>query len=245
MQSIRTDSHKAWFILVWAACSLLVIAAALSAQPTTAPAATPASADDTEAKYTADITNRAAKIVDALALNDAAVAERTQKTIVGFYRTLRDWHDTHGAARKVLAKDTTDEGKAKLKEVNDSLAKVRADFLAQLATDGLNTDQIEKVKDGLTYNVRPNTYAVYLDQLPSLKDEEKAQIMAYLTEARDLAISEGSANDKHGVFGKYKGRINNYISKQGYDMKAEQAAWRERDARRKAGTTKPASQPSN
>jgi len=29
----------------------------------------------------------------------------------------------------------------------------------------------------------------------------------------------GSSEEKHAEFGKYKGRINNYLSKAGYDMK--------------------------
>jgi hypothetical protein len=30
------------------------------------------------------------------------------------------------------------------------------------------------------------------------------------------------------VFGKYKGRINNYLVKRGYDLKAEREAWYKR-----------------
>ena len=40
----------------------------------------------------------------------------------------------------------------------------------------------------------------------SLSDEEKKQIMAWLIEARELAIDAESSNKKHEVFGKYKGR---------------------------------------
>lgn len=200
---------------------------------------------DAEAKYTADITARAAKIVDGLSLSEAAVADRATSTLVKFYRTLRDWHDAHGAERKSLAKENTDEAKAKLQSLADDLAKVRADFVAQLATDGLTDEQIVKVKDGLTYNVRNVTYDAYCDQVLTLTDEEKAQIMTWLTEARDLAISEGSSNEKHGVFGKYKGRINNYLSKRGYNMKAEEAAWRERLKQRRAAASQPTTKPAN
>jgi nucleotide-binding universal stress UspA family protein len=215
------------------------VAPVVHAQPA-APAA-----EDAEAKYTADITTRAAKIVDGLSLTDAAVADRAKATLVKFYRTLRDWHDAHGADRKSLAKESTDDAKAKLQSLNDDLANVRADFAAQLASDGLTEEQIVKVKDGLTYNVRNVTYDAYCDQVLKLTDEEKAQIMTWLTEARDLAISEGSSNDKHAVFGKYKGRINNYLSKRGYDMKAEENAWRERLKQRRAAASQPATKPSN
>ena len=45
--------------------------------------------------------------------------------------------------------------------------------------------------------------------LIKLTDEEKQQIMAWLKEARELAIDAESSKKKHEVFGKYKGRINN------------------------------------
>ena len=41
-------------------------------------------------------------------------------------------------------------------------------------------------------------------------------------------MDEGSSEKKHGVFGKYKGKINNYLSAAGYDMKKESKAWQER-----------------
>lgn len=223
-----------------ASASFHVIAPTVRAEATTQPVDA-----EKEAKYTADITARAAKIVDGLVLSDGAVADRAKVSLVSFYRTLRDWHDAHGADRKALAKEGTDEAKAKLQALNDGLATARETFVAQLASDGLTEEQIVKVKDGLTYNVRNVTYDAYCDQVLKLTDEEKTQIMAWLTEARDLAISEGSSNEKHGVFGKYKGRINNYLSKRGYNMKAEEAAWRERLKQRRAAASQPASQPSN
>jgi hypothetical protein len=50
----------------------------------------------------------------------------------------------------------------------------------------------------------------------------------WLVEARELAMDEGSSEKKHAVFGKYKGRINNYLSAEGYDMKKEGEDWGKR-----------------
>lgn len=61
-----------------------------------------------------------------------------------------------------------------------------------------------------------------------LKEEEKAQIMAWLVEAREFAMDAENSNKKHAAFGKYKGRINNYLSKRGYDLVKERKAWYER-----------------
>ena len=53
---------------------------------------------------------------------------------------------------------------------------------------------------------------IQLDMIPTLKEEEKAQIYAWLVEAREYAMDAESSKKKHEAFGKYKGRINNYKS---------------------------------
>jgi virulence-associated protein VapD len=100
-------------------------------------------------------------------------------------------------------------------------------FIAQLSLY-LNDSQIETVKDVLTYNVVKVTYDAQCDMIPTLKTEEKAQILAWLKEAREYAIDAESSNKKHETFGKYKGRINNYLSKRGYDLTKEREEWAKR-----------------
>jgi hypothetical protein len=80
----------------------------------------------------------------------------------------------------------------------------------------------------MTYSVFPKTYAAYVDMIPSLKQEQKDKIYNWLKEARELAMDEGSSERKHAVFGKYKGRINNYLSAEGYDVKKEGEEWQKR-----------------
>ena len=92
----------------------------------------------------------------------------------------------------------------------------------------LDDAQIELVKDGITMGVVPKTYDATLDMIPSLTEEEKAQIMAWLKEARELALDAESSKKKHEAFGKYKGRINNYLVKRGYDLKKERDEWYKR-----------------
>jgi hypothetical protein len=80
----------------------------------------------------------------------------------------------------------------------------------------------------MTYGVVPKTYQAHLDMIPSLTDFEKAQILAWLKEAREFAMDAENSNAKHGWFGKYKGRINNWLSKRGYDLVKEREAWYKR-----------------
>lgn len=61
----------------------------------------------------------------------------------------------------------------------------------------LNQNQIEAVKDGLTYGVLMVTYNATLDMIPTLKVEEKKQIYVWLVEARELAMDAESSNKKH------------------------------------------------
>jgi hypothetical protein len=41
-------------------------------------------------------------------------------------------------------------------------------------------------------------------------------------------MDAGSSDEKHKWFGKYKGRINNYLSSRGYDLKKRSKEWEER-----------------
>ena len=80
----------------------------------------------------------------------------------------------------------------------------------------------------MTYGVLPITYKGYQAMLPALTTEQKATILAMLTEAREKAMDAGSSDEKHKWFGKYKGRINNYLAAQGYDLKKASKEWQAR-----------------
>lgn len=194
-----------------------------------------------DAAYVEMILARSQKIVDGLGLTDAKQAEEVRNVIANRYFELNDIYEARDR-RLAAVKEQGLEGEAK--RAATELAALEADsrlyrshfaFPATLAIY-LTPAQVEAVKNGMTYGVLEKTYAATLDMIPSLTDEEKAQIRAWLTEARDLAIDAESSNKKHGVFGKYKGRINNYLAKRGYDLTAERAAWYKRiEARKQAG----------
>jgi hypothetical protein len=72
----------------------------------------------------------------------------------------------------------------------------------------------------MTYNKVEFTYKGYLQQLDGkLNDEQKAKILDLLKEARELAMDGVSAEEKTAIFGKYKGKINNYLASQGVSAK--------------------------
>ncbi|GAB3325048.1 DUF3826 domain-containing protein [Larkinella ripae] len=184
--------------------------------------------------YSKTVNERAAKIVATLGLADSVKAVRVQGKIAQQYRSLNTIHEARKEALKTL-KETADtnaleSGKSRLDaQMAEALKKLHADYLLALQDD-LTAVQIDQVKDGMTYGVLPVTLKGYQAMLPDLTSDQKEQIRAYLTEARERAMDEGTANEKHAVFGKYKGRINNYLSAAGIDMKKASKAWEARIA---------------
>lgn len=193
-----------------------------------------------EEEYTKVLTQRAEKIVNTLDIKDKTVYDAVTQVIVTQYKGLGELHDKLDAdiknAKQNIADKTAKENaiKALDTELNSNLYNLHCTYIGALSAY-LTNDQIERVKDGMTYGVVQVTYTSYLDMIPSLKPEEKRQLYAWLVEAREHAMSAASSKEKHEWFGKYKGRFNNYLSKQGYDIQKERKAWEER-IKAKGGT---------
>lgn len=177
---------------------------------------------------------RSEKIIAALALTSADQHARLRDLVAQNYANLAAVHAARDAA--IDAAKASGSGEAAIEAARDHAASRQAGlhyaFLARLSVE-LTPDQVEQIKDGLTYGVVPKTFRVYREMLPDLSAEEASQILAWLIEAREHAMDAGSSKEKHAWFGKYKGRINNYLSKAGYDMKQ---AERDMFARQKAAT---------
>lgn len=183
--------------------------------------------------YVKTIVGRSQKIVDKLGLTDASAAQNVLHIIANRYFELNDIYGKRDAeVSKVKASGMTGEAKqTALKHANaeKDAALYRSHFAFPAALSlYLNDKQVEAVKDGMTYGVVMVTYTATLEMIPSLKEEEKAQIYAWLVEAREFAMDAENSNKKHEAFGKYKGRINNYLSKRGYDLTKERKAWMKR-----------------
>lgn len=183
--------------------------------------------------YVKTIVGRSQKIVDKLGLTDASAAQNVLHIIANRYFELNDIYGKRDAeVSKVKVSGMTGEAKqTALKHANaeKDAALYRSHFAFPAALSlYLNDKQVEAVKDGMTYGVVMVTYTATLEMIPSLKEEEKAQIYAWLVEAREFAMDAENSNKKHEAFGKYKGRINNYLSKRGYDLTKERKAWMKR-----------------
>jgi Protein of unknown function (DUF3826) len=191
------------------------------------------------------VTNeRATKIVAKLALGNAEKEKAVTDIIAQQFRDLSEIQDGRDAEIKKIKEDTSlskekqNEKIDKLKvKADQSIEKLHKAYLKKLGKQ-LSEDKITEVKDGMTYGVLPITYAGYQDMLPALTKEQKEYIYNALVEAREHAMDGGSSKEKHGWFGKYKGRINNYLSKQGYDLNKESADWHKRVEEREKAKAK-------
>ena len=184
--------------------------------------------------YTKMITERSAKIVTNIGITDAKKTEKVTGIIRDQYSALNDIY----AARDIRVKEIKEKNKENKVErdsalakdariVETSLAKLHKKYISKLSAQ-LTNEQVELVKNGMTYNVLPITYKAYQEEILTLTDDQKKQILTWLTEAREHAMDAESSDKKHAWFGKYKGRINNYLSAAGYDLKKEGAEWEKR-----------------
>lgn len=197
---------------------ICLLAAGIFAAVAYSSSAQNAQTSDAEAKYTRAIEGRAAEVVKVLALADTNQTARVHATIVSQYRALRAWHDEFDPQLKAAKGDT--HATATIKA---SLNKLHAEFLARLAAD-LTPAQIEQVKDKMTYGKVQFTFKGYLVEYPDLTEAQKAEVLRLLQEAREEAMDGGSSEEKSAIFNRYKGKINNYLSKQGVVPARKKAA---------------------
>jgi len=165
-------------------------------------------------QYVETIKGRAQKIVDGLNLTDAQKAENVRNIIANRYFLLNDIHG------KYDAKTQQDALQAELYKHHFELQSALALYL--------NDEQIDAVKDGMTYGRLKRDYNAQLEMIPTLTEEEKAQVLIWLKEAREYAMDGSDSKQKHFWFDKYRGRTNNWLSARGYDLKKERENWQKR-----------------
>jgi len=174
-----------------------------------------------EVAYVENITKRAQKIVDGLGLNDAQKEENVRNIIANRYFLLNEIHSKYD-------KKTQEDA------LYADLYKHHFELVSALALY-LTDEQIDAVKDGLTFGRLKRDYQATQDMIPTLKEEEKAQVLIWLKEAREYAMDAADSKGKHFWFDKYRGRTNNWLSSRGYDLKKERDNWMKRieDAKKK------------
>jgi uncharacterized protein YeeX (DUF496 family) len=186
-----------------------------------------------DANYIKVITERSAKIVNTLSIKDSTTYNQVVSILVQQYNGINNIHEETKLALAAIKQQsiTAQESALQVQKQEEKkaaqLQQLHSSFLAGLQKV-ISEEQIELVKNGMTYNVLNVTYTAYVDMIPTLKEDQKKKIYEWLIEARELAMDGESSDKKHAIFGKYKGRINNYLSAAGYDLTKEREEWQKR-----------------
>lgn len=208
-----------------------MILAAVAAFVVTAAGAVELNSKGRNPEYVASIVKRAQKCTDALGITGTDKGKQVLNIVANRYFALNDIYAERDSVKNLAKQKQGDEKKMLMEAAeakkDSKLYRSHFGFDADLSIY-LTAEEIVTVKDVMTYNVVKVTSDAYSDMIPRLTAEEKAQIVAWLKEARELAIDAENSNKKHETFKKYKGRINNYLSKRGYDISKEREAWGER-----------------
>lgn len=184
----------------------------------------PLSAKEKERIYNFAIEKRTSDILDVLSLTDPDKIQSVHDTIVTQYHALRDRDDALDKMFKALSKDSPDVETNRLAILRILSRTLHNNFLIKLARY-LTPEQIEKVKDKMTYGKVEVTYHAYDEIVPGLTDSDKAKIMELLKDAREEAIDGGSADEKSAIFQVYKDRINAYLDAHGHDVAQAYRDW--------------------
>lgn len=187
---------------------------------------------------------RVTKILAPLGIEKKKKQSKVHFIILSQYQTLNTIHSTRDLKIKELKSRNAVAANELKKMIADlesaagqEITAVHSSFLHDLGRH-LTGAQVDAVKDGMTYNVANITFKGYQDMLPSLNDSQKTKIWNWLVEAREIAMDAETSEKKHWWFGKYKGRINNFLSSEGFDMKKESEAWQKRIRATSQNTTK-------
>lgn len=199
--------------------SLAVLAGSLifiqSATAETAELSTPpASEADKQAAYNTAIEKRTADILKLVDPSDAAKSNTVHDTIIAQYRALRARDELIDAKLKAEGKELTYANRAQ--HLATESKPLHGQFLAKLA-EVLTPEQVEMVKDKMTYGKVKVTFDAYCAIVPGLTDADKAKILELLKLAREEAMDGGNAPEKSEIFAKYKHQINDYLNTHGHD----------------------------
>jgi hypothetical protein len=196
----------------------------------------PATAADLEELYTTTIEDRTADIIKALNITNAETADTVHDLVIAQYRVMRARDALIDAQLTAMGKEVNYENRAG--QLAAESKPLHTWFFAKLS-EKLTPDQVETIKDKMTYNKVKVTYDAYVAIIPGLTDPEKAKMMDLLKAAREEAVDGGSAKEKSKIFQKYKDQINDYLNASGHDVAKAYKDWEAKQPVAKAGGDAP------
>ena len=186
-----------------------------------------------EAAHMRVLTERSARIVETLGVDDTAKFARVRTIIALQYRDVGRLLDERNDTARAIRNSDCPNKDARVQQLEEkttaTLYTLHFAYIGRLTSE-LTLEQVDKVKDGMTFGRLWVAYNAYLEMIPTLTEEQKRHIFALLVEAREHAMNAESSRRRHWWFDQYVGRINNYLAAAGYDLRAE----REESNRRQA-----------
>jgi hypothetical protein len=198
------------------AVSSFLAGAAMFAQTASAQMSTPpATWAEKEALYTSSIEGRTGDILKSLTLTNATTSNTVHDLIIAQYRVMRSRDELINAKLEAMGKEISYANRAGELEAESKV--LHTHFFAELGKL-LTPQDVEKVKDKMTYNKVKITFDAYTNIIPALTDSDKTKITELLTVAREKAVDGGSASEKSEIFQEYKNQINDYLNAHGHDV---------------------------
>ena len=212
--------HRFTRIVVWSLITMGAVSVVAQSSP-------PFTQAELEGIYTASIEKRTADILEELALTDSNNVVKVHDAIMAQYRTLRARDEAIDGMLTALSRNAPGAETNRLAILPILSQTLHERFLAKLSAE-LTPEQVEKVKDKMTYNKVKFTFDAYCEIVPGLADKDKARILEALKAAREEAMDGGSADEKSAIFQKYKDRINAYLNAQGHNVTKALEDWEAR-----------------
>jgi hypothetical protein len=187
----------------------------------------PVNPGEMEAFYESVIDKRTDEILKPLALTDTAKSNAVAEIMLNQYRLMRARDVLINAQLEAGGKEPSYANRAAKLEME---SKPLHDYFFERLSKLLTPEQVDSVKDKMTYNKVKVTYDAYNQIIPGLTKSDQEKIMELLTVAREKAIDGGSSSEKSAIFQVYKDQINDYLNAHGHDVAKAYKEWEARQA---------------
>jgi hypothetical protein len=196
----------------------------------------PVTLEEKEAMYKAVVEDRTLKIIEALAVTDSVKSNRVHDAIVAHYHALRARDEAIDAELVTMPMGSKEWLEQRIAMFPRMSQPLHEQFIATLSND-LTPEQIEMVKDKMTYGKVEFTYNAYCSIIPNMTEADKAKVLEVLKQAREVAMDGGSSGQKTAIFQEYKDQINAYLNSHGYDVAKATKDWNAQQEQAKKQTT--------
>lgn len=166
---------------------------------------------------------KATKVLDELSLKNSPLHDNVFIVVANRYLELREIHQAYGERNKAIEalkldkKEMDERLEVSYYQCNSDLYRSRFGYITWLSFY-LDDAQIEQVKDAMTLHLLPAQYDAFMKGLPELTEDQKKRVRSWFEEAREFSMDFETGRQMRQMFTKYRGRLNNYLSKCGYDI---------------------------